>query len=450
MVYLLTYPKEAINKPFVYELNIMEVFLVIDYLAASREELLKEQETLNKEYQQFKDMNLKLDMSRGKPAPEQLDLSLPLLSISEYMSPSGIDTRNYGNLDGIPEAKELMGSILGVDSSDVLVGGNSSLSLMFKLVTMGLRNGFVDSPKPWVEIDHPKFICPVPGYDRHFKVTESLGVEMINVPMTPTGPDMDIVEELVKDETVVGMWCVPVYSNPDGYVYSAETVERLAKMQTGAKDFRIFWDNAYGVHHLTNKANTCPNLLATCTAAGHANRAFMFASTSKITFAGSGISALASSPENLKYITKILGYSTICYDKLNQLRHTIFIEQEGGVAAHMQKHATILKPKFDKVLEILNDDLQPCGEIASWTSPEGGYFISLYLLDGCATRTVELCKQAGVVLTGAGAAYPYGKDPQDHHIRIAPTYPTLAELETATNLLCTTSRMASIEKLLNA
>ncbi len=419
-----------------------------NYLLMNKNELQQEQEQLAQQYKQYQEMGLKLDMSRGKPAADQLDLSLGMLTVDAYIDEDGVDTRNYGNLEGCPEAQRFFAELLGAAKEETFVGGNSSLQLMYSAIDFGWRHGFPGSKKPWKDCETIKFLCPSPGYDRHFRITEAFGFELLLVPMTPDGPDMDVVEELVKDEAVKGIWCIPVYSNPDGYVYSAETVERLAAMQPAAGDFRIFWDNAYLVHHLTDEALTCPNILTECRKHGNENRPLMFCSTSKITFAGGGVGAMAASTENVSALGKDIFNMTIGFDKVNQLRHVRFLKQEGGVAPHMKKHARLIGPKFNKVLEVLEQDITPCGEIATWTNPKGGYFISYNVMDGCAKRVVELCKQAGVVLTGAGAAFPYGKDPADRHIRIAPTFPPINELEIAAKLLTIATRLATVEKLL--
>ena len=420
-----------------------------DYLSMSREELLAEQQLLKAEYQKYKDMNLKLDMSRGKPCTEQLDLSKEMLKMDDYTGENGFDVRNYGLLEGIPEARRFFADLFDVDKDEVIVGGNSSLQLMYYLIDVGWRQGFVDSPRPWRHYNCIKFLCPVPGYDRHFRVTEYFGFQMINIPMTPTGPDMDMVEELVShDDTIKGMWCVPIYSNPDGYTYSEETVHRLATMKTAAKDFKLIWDNAYIVHHLTDEYYSCPNILTECKKAGCPERPLTFCSTSKITYPGAGVAALAASLKNIKYIVKNMQPMIISFDKMNQLRHVQYLKNKDGVLEHMKKHRAILAPKFDLVKQTFAEQLSPCGRIARWTDPKGGYFISLYLLDGCARRTVKLCADAGVVLTGAGAAYPYGIDPKDSHLRIAPTYPSLSELGTASLLLTICARLATVDMLL--
>ncbi len=421
----------------------------MSYFLMSEPELEAEHRQLLADYENFEKMGLKLDMSRGKPSPEQLDLSDGMLTITDVKDDTGADARNYGNLEGIPEARRFFAELLGTMPSETFVGGNSSLELMYQMINLGWQFGFPDSSKPWKDCGKLKFLCPVPGYDRHFRVTEVFGFELVSVPMTPAGPDMELVEALVGDETVKGIWCVPIYSNPDGYIYSEETVQRLAQMETAASDFRIFWDNAYGVHHLTEKQETCPNILDACKAAGHENRPLLFCSTSKITYAGAGVSALGASSDNIACITKYFFSLTIGFDKLNQLRHVRFLKKEGGIAAHMKKHAKILAPKFQMVFDAFRTGFNGCGDIARWTKPNGGYFISLYTMKGCARRIVALCKQAGVTLTGAGAAFPHGTDPDDEHIRIAPTFPSVSELETAAKLLCIATRLASVEKLLN-
>lgn len=416
------------------------------YFSMDKEDLVSELGILEQKLVEFKSMGLKLDMSRGKPSCEQLDLSLGLLDIKDYKDNTGVDARNYGNLEGAPEAINFFAEFMGVTPAQTIVGGNASLQIMYAAIDKGWRFGY-SGQQPWGKQDKIKFICPVPGYDRHFRISESFGIEMINVDMTPDGPDMDQVEKLVQDESVKGIWCVPVYSNPDGYVYSDETVKRLSSMKT-AKDFRVIWDNAYAVHHLTEDKATCLNLLNVCIESGNADRALMFYSTSKITFSGAGVGAVACSENNRKEFLEYLFPVAISFDKMNQLRHVRFLKSQAGVAEHMKKHAAILKPKFDAVNGILEDNLGNNGGIARWTNPKGGYFISLYVMDGCAKRVVDICKQAGVVLTGAGAAFPYGKDPKDNHIRIAPSFPPIGELETAAELLCLATKIASIEKLI--
>ncbi|WP_294542657.1 aminotransferase [uncultured Gemmiger sp.] len=420
-----------------------------DYRKMTKEMLLAEKAKLEKSYADFKALGLKLNMARGKPGPHQMDLAMDLLKMSDYTTEDGTDARNYGNLEGLQEARVLFGEVMGVKPENVFVGGNSSLQLMYNLVAIGYTFGFQDSPCPWSAVEKPKFLCPVPGYDRHFRITEEFGIEMINIPMTPTGPDMDMVEKLVaEDASIKGIWCVPQYSNPDGYTYSDETVRRFASMKTAAPDFKIFWDEAYIVHHLTDEIIETPVLLEESRQYGNEDRVFMFTSTSKITFPGAGVSALACSENSMKYVCKRFEVMIISYDKMNQLRHVRFLKNKAGVLAHMQKHRRRLVPCFDAVKCTLAHELTPCGDIAHWTNPKGGYFISLYVMPGCAKRVAELCKQAGLVLTGAGAAYPYGRDPEDSHLRIAPTYPSLDEVEKASLLLTVCVRLAVVEKLL--
>ena len=419
-----------------------------NYLAMGKEELLDEKKKLEDTYAGYLSRNLKLDMSRGKQCKEQLDLSMDMLTMdaADYISETGLDSRNYGCLEGMPEARRLFAEIMGVRPEEVMVGGNSSLNLMFDVISMGCRNGFPESSQPWGR--GCKFICPAPGYDRHFRVTEYFGFELITVKMLETGPDMEAVEELIKDPAVKGIWCVPTYSNPDGYCYSDETVRRLASMEPAAKDFKIFWDDAYVVHFFGDEPDRVLNILNECRRCGNENRPVMFCSTSKITFPGAGVSSLAASSEMLEYILRNMFPMTISFDKMNQMRHVKYLKNLEGVLAHMEKHKRIIKPKFSAVLHALDDQLLPCGDIAHWTRPRGGYFVSLYVMPGCAKRIVELCKEAGVVLTGAGAAYPYGADPEDSNIRIAPTFPPVDELKIAAELLCVATRLAVVEKLL--
>ena len=421
-----------------------------DYLSMSKEQLHSELHNLTQQYQEYKAMNLNLDMSRGKPCTEQLNLSNELLNIHQYIGENGFDSRNYGMLAGMPEARRFFAELLGLSSMDeVIVAGNSSLSMMYYLIDLGWRMGYPDSPKPWRLEENIKFLCPVPGYDRHFAITEYFGFEMISVPMTPQGPDMDCVERLVReDASIKGIWCIPLYSNPDGYCYSEETVQRLASMATAAPDFKIIWDDAYCVHHLTDTIYTTLNIMDECKKAGFENRPLMLCSTSKITYPGAGVAAIGASKTNIDYILKQMAPMAISFDKMNQMRHVHYLKNKEGVLAHMKKHRAILAPKFNLVKQIFTQRLTPCGEIAHWTNPKGGYFISLYLMNGCAKRTVALCKEAGVVLTNAGSAYPYGIDPEDHHIRIAPSLPTPQELEVASNLLCICVQIATLEQLL--
>lgn len=393
--------------------------------------------------------NLSLNMARGKPSVEQLELSLELLNTvnSENIS-DNFSILNYGLVDGIPEAKALFKDILDVDTEEILIGGNASLNIMHDLISKALIKGVIDSEKPWGKEDKIKFICPVPGYDRHFTICEAYDIEMISVDMLEDGPDMDKVEELVRnDASIKGMWCVPKYSNPDGVTYSDDVVERLAKMETQAKDFKIFWDNAYAIHDLTDNPASLKNILEECKQHGNPDRVFMFASTSKITFPGSGVAVVAASKDNIDFIKKQLSVQTIGPDKVNQLRHVRFFKNYDTILKHMKKHAEIMKPKFDAVLDILHSKLGSYG-IATWTKPEGGYFISLNTMDGCAAEVIRIAAEAGVTLTGAGAAFPYGKDPRDRNIRIAPSFPTLEEVEKAMEVLCICIILVSTNKLL--
>lgn len=420
-----------------------------EYRSMSKPELETEKSKLEKKYNEFKAKGLKLNMARGKPGPHQMDLAMDLFKTTDYTAEDGTDARNYGNLEGLYEARQLFGEVMGVKPENVFVGGNSSLQLMYFLVGIGYTFGFPESERPWSQVDHPKFLCPVPGYDRHFRITEEFGIDMINVPMTPDGPDMDMVEKLAaEDPSIKGIWCVPQYSNPDGYTYSDETVRRFAAMKTAAPDFKIFWDEAYIVHHLTDEIIETPVLLEESKKYGSEDRVFMFTSTSKITFPGAGVSALACSDNMMKYVCKRFEVMIISYDKMNQLRHVRFLKNKAGVLAHMLKHRRRLVPCFDAVKTTFAQKLTPCGDIARWTNPKGGYFISLYVMPGCAKRVAQLCKEAGLVLTGAGASYPYGKDPEDSHLRIAPTYPSLSEVEQASELLTVCVRLAVVEKLL--
>lgn len=425
---------------------------MISYAKMTKEQLSEEKEVLQKQYDEYCAMGLKLDMSRGKPGSKQLDLSMDMLTnmkdVVDVKDETGFDTRNYGILDGIPEAKRLFSQMINVSENEIIIGGNSSLNLMYDTIAKGMLFGFVDSEKPWKDYDKIKFLCPVPGYDRHFTICEAMGIEMINIPMTSEGPDMDMVEELVaNDETIKGIWCVPMYSNPQGITYSDDVVRRFANMKTKAKDFRIFWDNAYCIHHLTDTPDTLLDLFAECKKAGTQNRVFIFASTSKVSFPGAGIAVFAASEENINFIKKQLTVQTIGFDKLNQLSHVKFFKDLDGIKKHMQLHRQIIEPKFNIVINTLEKEIAPL-QIALWHKPNGGYFVSVDTLEGCAKRVVELCKNAGVVMTPAGATYPYGKDPKDTNIRIAPTYPSNEELQQAMDLFCLCVKLASVEKLL--
>ncbi len=425
------------------------------YDQLTREELLQEQEGLLQEYKGFEEAGLQLNMARGKPERTQLELSMPMMDLldgkSDCLASDGTDCRNYGALDGIPEAKALMAGIMECKPEQVIVYGNASLNVMFDVVSRYMLHG-VCGGTPWCRQGQVKFLCPVPGYDRHFAVTECLGIEMINVPLGADGPDMDLVEQLVaSDPLIKGIWCVPKYSNPSGITYSDEVVRRFATMKTAAEDFRIFWDNAYCVHHLYEEADRQDqllNILEECEKAGHPDRVLEFASTSKITFAGAGISAMAASENNLKDAKEVMTIQTIGYDKINQLRHARFLKDRAGVDEHMKKHAAIMRPKFEKVEQMLADEITPLG-IGDWINPNGGYFISFNALPGCAKRIVALAKQAGVVLTGAGAPFPYKKDPEDKVIRLAPSFPTMDELVEATKVFICSVKLASVEHYLN-
>ena len=421
------------------------------YTEMSEAELKEQLAVLTKEYEAAKAKGLKLDMSRGKPSPAQIDVSNEILDVvnskTGCISDSGTDCRNYGIMEGIPEARQLMGEFLRVPKENVFVCGNASLNIMYDCVSSAMLFGIMGST-PWCHLDKVKFLCPVPGYDRHFKITELMGIEMINIPMTENGPDMDMVEKLVSsDSSIKGIWCVPKYSNPQGVVYSDETVKRFAALKPAAKDFRIYWDNAYALHYIYDENIEIPEILSECAKAGNPDLVYEFCSTSKISFAGGGISAIASSEANLKWISKRMNVETISYDKINQLRHVRYFKNGDGLRAHMRKHAEFLRPKFDAVLEILDRELGGLGA-GSWMKPMGGYFISFDAVPGCAKAIVNKCKEAGVVLTGAGATYPYGKDPDDSNIRIAPSYPTLEELKQAAELFALCAKLATVEKLL--
>ena len=424
------------------------------YEEMTREELLALRKELKAKYHDFQGRDLRLDMSRGKPSVDQLDLSMGMMDVlssnDDLTCEDGTDCRNYGGLTGIDEAKELLGDMMEVNPSTIIIYGNSSLNVMYDTISRAMTHGIMGNT-PWCKLDKVKFLCPVPGYDRHFAITEYFGIEMINVPMTPEGPDMDMVEELVSsDEAIKGIWCVPKYSNPQGYSYSDETVRRFARLSPAAPDFRIYWDNAYGVHHLyDHDQDHLIEILAECKRAGNMDLVYKFASTSKISCPGSGIACIAASQNNLEDIKAQLKNQTIGHDKVNQLRHVRFFGDIHGMVEHMRKHADIIRPKFEAVEQILERELGGLG-IGSWTNPKGGYFISFDSLDGCAKDIVARCKKAGVVMTPAGATYPYGKDPHDSNIRIAPTYPPLSDLITATELFALCVKLVSVEKLLKA
>ncbi|MCH5338952.1 MAG: aminotransferase class I/II-fold pyridoxal phosphate-dependent enzyme [Acetatifactor sp.] len=422
------------------------------YQELSKEELLALRETLTAEYEEAKGKGLKLDMSRGKPAVAQLDMGNDFLdalnSQSLLKAEDGVDVRNYGDMDGIPEAKKLMADMMGVPVENVIVCGNASLTIMYDAVSRSVTHGVLGST-PWCKLDSVKFLCPVPGYDRHFAITQHFGIEMITVPMTPQGPDMDLVEKLVaEDESIKGIWCVPKYSNPQGYTYSEETVRRFANLKPAAKDFRIYWDNAYAVHHLyDDRQDELAEILSLCAEAGNPDMVYEFCSTSKVSYAGGGISAVAASQANLAEIKKSMTIQTIGHDKVNQLRHVRYFKDINGINAHMKKHAAWMRPKFEAVLKVLDEELSDLG-IGEWTRPGGGYFISFDAMEGCAKAIVAKCKEAGMVLTGAGATYPYGKDPKDSNIRIAPSFPTPEEMAMAADLFVLCVKLISVEKLL--
>ena len=423
------------------------------YQELGKEELLALKEKLNAEYEEAKKKGLSLDMSRGKPAVSQLAMGMDIMNAltieSDMKSENGLDVRNYGVLEGIPEARKLMAEIMGVKPENVIVCGNSSLNIMYDTVARSMTHGVMGST-PWCKLDKVSFLCPAPGYDRHFAITQHFGIEMIPVPMTTEGPDMDMVERLVaQDPSVKGIWCVPKYSNPQGYTYSDETVKRFAALKPAAEDFRIFWDNAYAVHDLyEDRSDVLLEIFDQCEKAGNPDMVYEFCSTSKVSFAGAGIAAIASSKGNLEWMKKSMTVQTIGYDKVNQLRHVRYYKDLNGIKAHMRKQAAMRRPKFDAVLETLDKELSGLG-IGEWTRPNGGYFISFQALDGCAKAIVAKCKEAGMTLTGAGATYPYGKDPKDSNIRIAPSFPTPEEMAQATELFVLCVKLVSVEKLLN-
>lgn len=423
-----------------------------EYKELSKEELMSLQKDLNEQYKDACSKGLKLNMARGLPSAEQLDMEADFFDTlhpdSTFISEAGIDCRNYGELLGIHEARKLMADMMEVEDDEIMVFGNSSLNIMYDTVCRSMILGVCGST-PWCKLPKVKFLCPVPGYDRHFAITEQFGIEMINIPMTPTGPDMDMVEKYVnEDPAVKGIWCVPKYSNPQGITYSDETVKRFAALKPAAEDFRIYWDNAYTIHHLYNgKEDQLLEILSECKKAGHPDMVFKFCSTSKVTFPGSGIAALASSKRNLEFVKSIVTIQTIGHDKLNQLRHVRYFKDINGMKNHMKKHADIIRPKFDLVLSTFEKELEPLG-IGSWTKPNGGYFVSFQALNGCAKKIVNMCKEAGVTLTGAGATFPYHNDPDDSNIRIAPTFPPISELAKALEIFVLCTKLASVEKLL--
>lgn len=420
----------------------------------SKEELLELKETLSEEYKEAMGKGLKLDMSRGKPGKAQLDLSLPMLDAltpqDEMAASNGMDIRNYGVLDGIPEAKQLMAEMMDTTADHIVVFGNASLNIMYDTVARGMITGFLGET-PWCKLDKVKFLCPVPGYDRHFAITEHFGIEMINIPLNSDGPDMDMVEQYVNnDPAVKGIWCVPKYANPTGISYSDEVVKRFANLKPAAKDFRIFWDNAYCIHHLyEDQQDQILDIISECEKAGNPDMVFEFGSTSKVSFPGAGIAAFASSIANIEDMKKSMTVQTIGHDKMNQMRHVKFFKDRAGLDAHMMKHADLMRPKFEAVLKVLNDELGEL-QVGTWIVPRGGYFISFNALEGCAKAIVAKCKDAGVVMTGAGATYPYKNDPADSNIRIAPSFPTPEEMEEAAKLFVLCVKLVSVEKMLEA
>lgn len=422
----------------------------MSYLTMSKEQLQAEYANISAAFEACKAQNLKLNMARGKPGAGQLDLVSDILSC--FVDPAecftdGIDARNYGELAGLPVARAYWADVLGCKPEQTFLGGTSSLNLMFDIISKAFSHGLLHSPRPWCKEEVVKFLCPSPGYDRHFRITESFGAELITVPMTATGPDMDVVEELVKDPCVKGIWCVPKYSNPDGIIYSDETVRRFANLKPAAPDFTIMWDNAYCVHEFEGDFVEFPDIISLCEQAGKPDMVFEFASTSKITFPGAGISVMATSVANINYVSELFGVQMISHDKINQLRHVKYLKNKAHTLEVMKRHATVMAPKFAVVAQKLDEQIAPCG-FANWNSPKGGYFVSLNTMHGTAKRALALCKEAGVVMTPAGATFPYGKDPQDTNIRIAPSLPPVAELEKAMDVFCTCLKLAALEKLL--
>ena len=422
------------------------------YIEWTKEELVAEKARLEQEFAEVKAKGLNLNISRGKPAAAQLDLTEGMLTVlsknEDTFAEDGTDCRNYGVLTGIPEARKLIGDICEVPAENVIVYGNASLTIMFDTVARSFLKGIAGCT-PWNKLDKVKFLCPVPGYDRHFGITQYYGFELIPIPMDDNGPDMDMVERLVsEDDSIKGIWCVPKYSNPAGTTYSDEVVKRFAALKPAAKDFRIMWDNAYCIHEISDTPDVLLNIMDECKKTGNEDLPILFCSTSKITFPGAGVAAMAASENNLKVLRKRYNYEIISYDKLNMLRHVRFFKDYDGVLKHMEKHKSVLKPKFEIVLDTLDKELAPA-DIASWKKPHGGYFVSVDVFEGTAKRTVALCKEAGVVLTGAGATYPLGIDPKDSNIRIAPTFPPNHELEVAMDVFCICARLAACEKILN-
>lgn len=419
------------------------------YRSLSPEALRREYAEVSARFDALRELGLALNMARGKPGKAQLDAVSDILTILHdpvQCQADGMDVRNYGQLSGLPSAKKLFAELLGCRAEECFIGGSASLTLMYDTIAKAYTHGLLHSEAPWSRLDKVKWLCPAPGYDRHFKITESFGAEMITVPMTPTGPDMDLVETLVRDPAVKGMWCVPKYSNPDGIVYSAETVRRIAALKPAAPDFLLMWDNAYCIHEFDCDYVEFPDIISLCAKYGNADMVYEFASTSKVTFPGAGVGVMASSADNIAYFSKLINIQTIGFDKINQLRHVLFLKDKAHTLALMKQHAAILAPKFHAVLDALDKEIAPLG-IAGYKRPVGGYFVSVDVMPGCAKRTLALCKEAGVTMTGAGATFPYGKDPQDSNIRIAPSLPPVAELEQAIAVFCTCLKLAALEKL---
>ena len=421
----------------------------MEYQAMNKAQLQAEYETVTRRFEELKGKNLKLDMSRGKPGKEQLDLvsdMLTVLKTPEDCVEAGFDVRNYGELTGLPCAKKYFAELLGCQPEECFIGGNASLTLMYDTIAKAYTHGLLHSEQPWSKLDKVKFLCPSPGYDRHFNVTKSFGMELITIPMTGTGPDMDAVEEAVKDPAVKGIWCVPKYSNPEGIIYSPETIDRIAHLKPAAPDFVVMWDNAYCIHEFEGDYVPFPDMLSLCREAGNPDMVFEYASTSKVTFPGAGVSVMAASVDNIKYMVSLMTYQSISYDKVNQLRHVRYLKDKAHTLELMKKHAAIMGPKFRCVADTLDKEIAPL-DIASWRRPKGGYFVSFNAMPGTARRTLALCKEAGVTMTSAGATFPYGKDPQDSNIRIAPSLPPVEELEQAMRVFCVCVKLAALEKL---
>ena len=419
------------------------------YSCMTREELEREYGSVLASYEACKAQGLNLNMARGKPAKKQLDLVSGLLTVlqtPEDCFDDGVDARNYGELAGIPSARRYWADVLGCKADQVFVGGAASLNMMFDVVSRAYTHGLLHSPKPWCREEKVKFLCPAPGYDRHFQIGEFFGAELIPVPMTPEGPDMDVVEELVKDPAVKGIWCVPKYSNPEGIIYSKDTIVRMASMKPAAPDFTIMWDNAYCIHEFDGDYVEFPDILHQCKKYGNYDMVYEFASTSKITFPGDGVACMATSEANLEDFEKWIGIQTISYDKVNQQRHVLYLQNRAHTLKLMKKHAAFMKPKFEAVLSTLDREIAPL-EIASWSHPKGGYFVSFDAMPGTAKRTLALCKEAGVAMTAAGATFPYGIDPNDSNIRIAPSFPPVEDVEKAIAVFCTCVKMSALEKL---